>query len=308
MVKTRKLICTIAMALCLVSTLFVFSACGKDDSKVSLETSNVFAMGMVSATNYLEANATAAKSRATVSDETKNTIKEYTIMFEGMLQNGIHPTEGAPTDDEVAKFGEYSKKLSITVLNESYVMYYNEVVEGTEEEIDDKKIETETTSFLYGKVVKGSGSDETIYNVVGSREIESESKKDKTEVENELKLIFAQDELFAADTDAIDGIDLTKLTEYVLIEQETENDEIEFKYTTKFGGVTESVEVEFENEDGKEQLEITLKDGTTKTKYEIKKVNANKYEVKLMDKDGKTKFYLENNDGVWSFSDAEASK
>lgn len=306
MANIKRMFLSAVMALCLVGTLFVFTACGKSKNNTSLETSNVFAMGMVSAVNYLEQSAQPA-SRAVVTDATKSTNKQYTEMFEGLLQNGIHPTEGTPSADEKTTYGDYAKKLTISVAGLSYVMYYNEVIEGTETEVDDEEIETETTSFLYGKVVRSDGLSSVTYNVVGSREIESESKKDVTEVESELELIFSESELVASNTKAIDDIDLTSIDEYVLIEQETESDEIEFEYTTKNSNGLKTVEIKFENEKGNEKLEIEIVENGAKNKYEITKVSSNKYAVKVKEDKSKLAFYLENNDGVWEFLDKEGN-
>lgn len=305
MEKFRKIIFSFAIVLCLACSIFTLTACKDKNKAKSISTSNVFAMGMVSASNYLE-NTHKTKT-ATVPDATKETLKEYTEMFEGMLQNGIHPTEGVPTEDEKTKYGTYSKKLSLIVEGQTYSMFFNEVVEGTETEIDDKEIETETTSFLFGKVVKTEGETETVYNVVGSREIESEKKKNKTEVESELKLVFAKEELAVKDTKSFDNINLSKIDEYVLIEQASEENEIEFEYTTKSGTNLKTVEIEFENENGKEKLEIEIEEQGSKVEYEISKVSDSKYAIKLKANKSKTVLYLENKAGVWNFTDKDGN-
>lgn len=305
MKKIKKIILSFVLCFCLVFSVFTLTACKKKNTKQSIATSNIFAMGMVSASNYFE-NSYQTKS-AVVSDSTKETLKEYTLMFEDLLQNGIHPIEGVPTEEENTKYGTYSKKLSLNVEGQTYSMFYNEVFEGTETEIDDRKIETETTTFLYGKVVKTVGEDDFIYNVVGSREIESEQKRNKTEVESETELVFSVSELTVKNTKSFENINLSGIDEYVLIEQESEENEIEFEYTTKNGSNLKTVEIEFENKLGKEKLEIEIEENGSKVEYEISNVNTTKYLIKLKNNKSKTIFYLEKNSEVWSFVDKDGN-
>lgn len=305
MKKIKKIIFSFVLCFCFVFSLFTLAACKDKKTKPSVATNNIFTMGMVSASNYLENNY--KTKNAVVPDSTKETLKEYTLMFEELLQNGIHPTEGVPTEEENTKYGTYAKKLSLNVDGQTYSMFYNEVFEGTETEIDDQKIETETTTFLYGKVVKTVGNEDFVYNVVGSREIESEQKRNKTEVESEIELVFSTSELAVKNTKSFENINLSEIDEYVLIEQESEENEIEFEYTTKSGSNLKTVEIEFENKLGKEKLEIEIEESGSKVEYEISKVNATKYLIKLKSNKSKTVFYLENNSGVWSFIDKDGN-
>ena len=89
-----------------------------------------------------------------------------------------------------------------------------------------------------------------------------------------------------------------------MIEEETEDMEIEFKYTTKFGKDIKSVEVEWENKSGDEELEIEIEENNNQVEYKIKKSNDNKYEVRtnknkflfnIIKEDGEFKFV--NKDG-----------
>lgn len=306
MKKFKKILLTLALTLCVIGSAFTFKACkcSKDENSMSIK--NVFAMSMVSATNYLEGSV--PRSASEIDTETENTIKEYTNMFEELLSNTLNPTEGSITESD-DYYGTFHKKLSLTIGEEHYTMYYNEVVEGTEIEIDDDEIEEETTSFLHGivKKVVGSNSEDYIeYSVVGSREIENETKKGVTEVESELKLIFTNETLDVTDTSMFDDIEVDKLSNYVLIEQEQEDGEIEFEYTTKTPTMShpKTVEIEYEDEDGKQTLEIEIKVNSTKTKYEIEKVDTNKYSVKIKSNDNRVMYYLEKIDGDWVMRDA----
>lgn len=298
MKKLKNLIIGFALVLCFAGSAITLSACKKTNKTASMSVNDIFAMGMVSATNYLSKSSNPGTLSALPSEQNQATIIEYTKMFEGMLSNGLAPTESDTTSTD-GEYSVYAKKLSLTLSGDTYVMYYNEVVEGTETEIDDDEIEQETISFLYGKVVKG----EIVYNVVGSREIESETKKDVTEYESELKLIFSPSELVASDTKSIDNIDVTKLTEYVIIEQEAEDDEIEFEYTTKTATTNvKTVEIEFEIEDNRPELEIKIKENGSKVKYIIEKSTNNRYSVKIKSNDNKVVYYIDGE--TWTFSEA----
>lgn len=298
MKKFKTFIFSALLVLCIAVCPLMFVACGNKTAKASVK--NVLAMGMVSATNYL-AEETNVKSA--ISDQTKETIKQYAKMFEGLLQTGLNPTEGVPTEGD-GEFATYAKKLEISADGMTYTMYYNEVEEGTATEIDDEKIETETTSFIYGKVKTIMNNDVVIYDVVGTREIENEKKKDIVESENELKLLFTTSTLAISGSKTFESIDLSKLDNYVLIEQETEANEIEFAYTTKFGDIFKSVEIEFESKKGTIELEVEIEENNAKTKYKITKVSDNKYKISVKEnKTNKTVLYLENNNDVWTFSE-----
>lgn len=299
MKKIKKIVFSLLLVLCIACCPLVFIACGNKTAKASLK--NVFAMGMVSASNYL---AEAKETRSAVSEQTKETIKEYAKMFEGLLQNGISPEESTPTDED-GDFKTYSKKLVIVACETTYTLYYNEIVEGTTTEVDDDEIETETKTFIYGHVVTTMNTEKTIYNVVGTREIESESKKDVVETENELKLLFTANTLDVSTTTSFDNINLSTLDTYVLIEQETEQNEIEFEYTTKVEANIKTVEIEFENKKGTIELEVEIEENNSKVKYEISKMTENKYAIKVKEnKKSKTILYLENNNDIWSFTEA----
>lgn len=301
MKKFKQIILSFAIVVCVAFASLVFVGCGKSKSS-SMSTKNIYSMGMVSAANYLSSS---KSHNSAVSEQTKDTIKEYVQMFEGLLQNGINPVEGVPTETD-GEFSTYAKKLEISAGGHTYTMYYNEVLEGTETEIDDEKIETETKSFLYGRVVTNLNNEQVVYNVVGTREIESEKKKDVVETENEMKLLFTSDTLDVSSTGSFEDINLDTIENYVLIEQETETDEIEFEYTTKTGSHMKQVEIELENDKGTVKLEVEIKENNIKTKYEIVKVSANKYSIKVKEnKKYKTVLYLENNNDVWTYTDAE---
>lgn len=301
MKKINKILMGMGMSICLATTGLAMTGCGKNSDKAHMSVNDVFAMGMVSASNYLDNNSTGGRSGMTlgakvVAESSKNTIKEYTQMFEGLLNDGIHPTKSA-NDNLNEDFQMYANKLTLTLGDIEYIMYYNEVAEGSKTELDEDEIESETTSFLSGKVVALGST----YYVVGIREIENETKKDIVEIEDELKMVFSSEELNVGSSVDFDALEKNLPTNCVVIEQEAENQEFEFKYTTKTGTSTKTVEIEFENVDGHEELEIEIEEGDSKTEYTIFK-EGNRYAVKLKENGNKAILYLEkDSDGVWNF-------
>lgn len=308
MKKFKNVLVSITLICTIIFAGISIAGC-KKNSKIYLN--DVYAMGMVSAMSYLEGNSDSlldlvslnATSLSTPDTSTKETLTQYIEMFEGLLNYGVHPTESLVTEAD-GIYSEYAKKLSLNIGKENYVMYYNEVLEGTKEEVDEDEIEQETTTFLYGKAIRTSTEGVFELNVVGSRKIESETERGVVETENELTLLFSTESLVATSTDSFDKIDVSSLSNYVMIEEETEDMEIEFEYTTKFGKDIKSVEVEWENKSGDEELEIEIEENNNQVEYKIKKSNDNKYEVRtnknkflfnIIKEDGEFKFV--NKDG-----------
>lgn len=308
MKKFKNVLVSITLICTIIFAGISIAGC-KKNSKIYLN--DVYAMGMVSAMSYLEGNSDSlldlvslnATSLSTPDTSTKETLTQYIEMFEGLLNYGVHPTESLVTEAD-GIYSEYAKKLSLNIGKENYVMYYNEVLEGTKEEVDEDEIEQETTTFLYGKAIRTSTEGVFELNVVGSRKIESETERGVVETENELTLLFSTESLVATSTDSFDKIDVSSLSNYVMIEEETEDMEIEFEYTTKFGKDIKSVEVEWENKSGNEELEIEIEENNNQVEYKIKKSNDNKYEVRtnknkflfnIIKEDGEFKFV--NKDG-----------
>lgn len=309
MKKFKNVLVSITLICTIIFAGISIAGC-KKNSKIYLN--DVYAMGMVSAMSYLEGNSDSlldlvslnATSLSTPDTSTKETLTQYIEMFEGLLNYGVHPTESLVTEAD-GIYSEYAKKLSLNIGKENYVMYYNEVLEGTKEEVDEDEIEQETTTFLYGKAIRTSTEGVFELNVVGSRKIESETERGVVETENELTLLFSTESLVATSTDSFDKIDVSSLSNYVMIEEETEDMEIEFEYTTKFGKDIKSVEVEWENKSGNEELEIEIEENNNQVEYKIKKSNDNKYEVRtnknkflfnIIKEDGEFKFV--NKDGT----------
>ncbi len=304
MKKIKKMLLCLALVVSAIVSSFSLTSCSCGSDNTS-KIQDVLAMGMISATNYLQDND--GTSLGAMTTATKETIIEYTSMFEEMLNGAVAPVMSDVDKTTDATHNMYSKKLQITISSTTYTMFYNEVEEGTQTEIDDDEIETETKTFIYGIVEYSAGEATATYNVVGSREIESETKKDVVENEAELKLIFTSDILAITDSNSFDAIDEDSLTHYVKIEQELEEGEVEYKYTTKAGLTVKTIEIEWNNNKSDLKLEVEVEDGNTYKKYEIKKLSDNKYKVKLKTDNDKTYVVLVKDQNEWKFQDIEGN-
>lgn len=300
MKKTKKIILGLFVACIMVLSSFTLCACSKaKETKIS----DIYSMGMVSATRFLNVNVNQSVLRARkvseLAEASKNTITQFADMFDGIAGSNISPVQSKTTQDD-GEYITYPNKLFLKVYNESYTMYYHEVIEGTTQEVDDDEIETETKSFLYGIVIREYENNKITLNVVGSREIEVENESGNITTESELKLLFSNEQLLATNTNNFDNIDLSKLNNFVLIEQELEENEIEFAYTTKQNGVEKNVEIEWDNN---KKFEIEIEENGVKTKYKLVKLEQDHYEVTIKNDNSKEKFYIQKENGSWAFKD-----
>lgn len=299
MKKTKKIILGLFVACIMVLSSFTLCACSKaNETKIN----DIYSMGMVSATRFFNVNqskALKARKVSELAEASKSTITQFADMFDGIAGSNISPVQ-SKTSEADGEYMTYPNKLFLKVYNESYTMYYHEVVEGTTEEIDDDEIETKTKSFLYGIVIREYEGNKITLNVVGSREIEVESENGNITTESELKLLFSNEQLFATNTNSFDNIELQKLNNYVLIEQELEDNEIEFAYTTKYNGAEKNVEIEWDNN---KKFEIEIEENGVKTKYKLVKLGQDNFEVTIKNDNSKDKFFIQKENESWTFSD-----
>ena len=299
MKKTKNIILSLFIAC--VTILSTFTLCACSNTKSSTTVNDIYSMGMVTAVRFLNVNNQSRRARkvSDLSDTSKSTITKFADMFDGLAGNIISPVESKTTQED-GVYNVYPNKLSLTINNEKYTMYFHEVIEGTTQEIDENEIETETKSFLYGIVVRESSENKIELNVVGSREIEVENKNGNISTESELKLLFSSEQLFATNTDSFDDIELLKINNYVLIEQELEDNEIEYAYTTKYNGTEKKVELEWDNN---KKFEIEFEENGVKTKYKLVKLAQNYYEVTVINNNSKDKFFIQKENDNWLFKD-----
>lgn len=244
-----------------VFAMMGLTACGGGDDGDPNYAQNFYAMSAISSLNYLQKNANTQISNASqvqrptgMQEGDSQNIAGYLGMFQDMLASETtdYYTNGeVSADDQYAGIYNFKMTLSVPSLNgqqQSFSMYYNEVYTSTEEEIDDNELELEIDTTLEGIIVSG----DLIYNVVGQREYEQEGN------ESEISIEFRA---YINDTN------------YILIEHEMEDNEIEYQYTIFQNGQRSVTEVEFENERNRKQLELEFVNNSqssqSRMKYEI---------------------------------------
>lgn len=244
-----------------------------------------------------------------ISDEDTVRIKQYLGMFEGyLLNNGISPDATKPSEAD-GDYSSYQIKLTINLPNASgttdeFVMYYNEIDNSAKDnkvnvsEIDDRdrdndddddKDETEIKSGIEGVMLYMDNA----YLLIGKKEVEIEDG----ESESELSLRVYMSE--------------TVRDTYINIEQEIENDEMEYVYSVyENGKLISKTSVEFENdiEDNEQEIKLAFYDNNSgqisKTWYKIEKSETNSalFNIKYNANDGTVyKFKVSVNEGNYTF-------
>lgn len=276
MTLKKKKFTTLFLSIALGAFAMVgLTACGDETTGSQHFAQDFYAMSAISSLNYLQANDGAQSAAGTqvqrpagMQEADVQNIAGYMGMFQDMLASDTtsYYTNGiVPTDDSYA--AEYNFKMTLSVPSlsgqqQTFSMYYNEVYTNTEEEVDDNEIELEINTTLEGIIVSG----DAVYNVRGEREYEQEGN------ETEISIEFRA---YINDTD------------YILIEHEMEDNEVEYQYTIFQNGQRSETEVEFENErNGKKlELEFTNNSQTSQSgvKYEITQSaeNENVFNVRI---------------------------
>ena len=161
---------------------------------------------------------------------------------------------------------DYQKMYTITTSDldgntSNYKFYFNESI-LVDEDDDDNDIDNEQEFHLSGIVI----NNDVTYKMEGKKEIE------EGEFEVEFKIMI--DEL-----------------NYVVVEQEIEDNEEEYKYTSYTNGKkTLEYELEFEVNKNKVEVEFKEKSGTLKKKTKFESVEKNgKKEVKISIEENKIK-------------------
>lgn len=295
--KKRKIAAVALGALMCVPLAFGLAACGKKADPVSVSSKEVYALSALSSMEYLEnmqnekTRATAAEATArpaSISDDDVKGAKDCIAMFSEILQNnGLDQTTTKNTDTTEG-LSNYTFVMQITLPNlqgsKAVKLYYNEKETTTNIEIEDEEEEVEVSTTLEGVLV----SEENQYRVTGERTVETEGK----EVETSIKFTTYLDE-----------------NNYIIVEQEIEDNEIEYEYKIYQNGVKiQDIEIELEKKNGKTELEYELIDLTTgvrkKTAYKLKTIDNTTFEIKLQRNQSETseKFTAKLADGQLTFT------
>lgn len=249
----KKFFIVLASAIAITGTLSL-TACSKDSSNATnkfddLNTAqSVYGFSAASAgmiiSDMAETTPVETPEQGTVPEQgtgettVNSELDGYMTLVDSLLSDG-----GFTTISQTSDRPEYSEKIVVTYRNmqneqNSYIMYYNQVL--TETEVD--RDETEETFDITGIMLIG----ETEYPIRGEREVSTE--RGESEIETKFRVQISE-------------------TSYMLVEQSQEDDggetEQEFSYSLyENGKLKERSTFEYEEERGETELKMTsFKDG-----------------------------------------------
>lgn len=249
----KKFFIVLASAIAITGTLSL-TACSKDSSNATnkfddLNTAqSAYGFSAASAgmiiSDMAETTPVETPEQGTVPEQgtgettVNSELDGYMTLVDSLLSDG-----GFTTISQTSDRPEYSEKIVVTYRNmqneqNSYIMYYNQVL--TETEVD--RDETEETFDITGIMLIG----ETEYPIRGEREVSTE--RGESEIETKFRVQISE-------------------TSYMLVEQSQEDDggetEQEFSYSLyENGKLKERSTFEYEEERGETELKMTsFKDG-----------------------------------------------
>ena len=281
MQKTRKskfLAIIAAITLCLPLALLL-TACGGTKKQVNTNSKEMYALSAISSAIYLqhEQNSveksmkavnlaqTQTEKPASITDEDLAGTESCLTMFGDVIKNNGYTQTVEKNTDSSEELKKYNFVMTISIPNISnigvYKLYYDEIATETQVEIEDEETETEISTTLEGVLI----ANETRFKVEGKKTIETEG--DNTEYSIEFKTYFDENN-------------------YVVVEQSSENNEHEYEYEIYKKGVkVQKIEIEFEKENNKTELEFKLVNINSgikeKTIYKIKSADNELFEISL---------------------------
>ena len=281
MQKTRKskfLAIIAAITLCLPLALLL-TACGGTKKQVNTNSKEMYALSAISSAIYLqhEQNSveksmkavnlaqTQTEKPASITDEDLAGTESCLTMFGDVIKNNGYTQTVEKNTDSSEELKKYNFVMTISIPNLSnigvYKLYYDEIATETQVEIEDDETETEISTTLEGVLI----ANETHFKVEGKKTIETEGNN--TEYSIEFKTYFDENN-------------------YVVVEQSSENNEHEYEYEIYKKGVkVQKIEIEFEKENNKTELEFKLVNITSgikeKTIYKIKSKDDQLFEISL---------------------------
>lgn len=225
---------------------------------------DMYSLSALSGINMLNmGNAPSLKKKAAnLTDVEKAEILKKLEVVDNLISGNMITSK-----EENSDLADYQKMYTISTSNldgntSSYKFYFNESIIVDEDDDNDKDIDDEQEFHLSGIVI----NNDVTYKMEGKKEIEDD------EFEVEFKIMI--DEL-----------------NYVKVEQEIEDNEEEYKYTSYTNGKkTLEYELEFEVNKNKVEVEFKEKSGTSKKKTKFESVEKNgKKEVKISIEENKSK-------------------
>ena len=279
--KKSKFIAIIAViALCLPLALLL-TACAGTKKQVNTNSKEMYALSAMSSAIYLQHEQeqtsavksmkavklaqTQADKPANITDEDLAGTESCLTMFGDVIKNNGFTQTVEKNTNLSEELGKYNFVMTISIPNLSntntYKLYYDEIATETQVEIEDEETETEISTTLEGVLI----ANETHFKVEGKKTIETEGNN--TEYSIEFKTYFDENN-------------------YVVVEQSSENNELEYEYEIYKNGVkVQKIEIEFEKENNKTELEFKLVNITSgikeKTIYKIKSKDDQLFEISL---------------------------
>ena len=274
--KKSKFIAIIAAILLCLPLALMLTACG--GTKKQVNSKEMYALSAMSSAIYLQQEQkqisvksmkalelTQTDKPANITDEDLTGIESCLTMFGDVIKNNGFTQIVEKNSDISGELGKYNFVMTISIPNLSntntYKLYYDEIATETQVEIQDEETETEISTTLEGVLI----ANETHFKVEGKKTIETEGNN--TEYSIEFKTYFDENN-------------------YVVVEQSSENNELEYEYEIYKNGVkVQKIEIEFEKENNKTELEFKLVNITSgikeKTIYKIKSKDDQLFEISL---------------------------
>ena len=277
--KKSKFIAIIAAILLCLPLALLLTACGGTKKQVNTNSKEMYALSAMSSAIYLQQEQTSVvksmksvnleqtstEKPANITDEDLAGTKSCLTMFGDVIKNNGFTQKVEKNTNLSEELAKYNFVMTISIPNLSntntYKLYYDEIATETQVEIEDEETETEISTTLEGVLIANS----THFKVEGQKTIETEGNN--TEYSIEFKTYFDENN-------------------YVVVEQSSENNELEYEYEIYKNGVkVQKIEIEFEKENNKTELEFKLVNITSgikeKTIYKIKSKDDQLFEISL---------------------------
>ena len=277
--KKSKFIAIIAAILSCLPLALLLTACGGTKKQVNTNSKEMYALSAMSSAIYLQQEQTSVvksmksvnleqtstEKPANITDEDLAGTKSCLTMFGDVIKNNGYTQTVEKNTDSSEELKKYNFVMTISIPNLSnigvYKLYYDEIATETQVEIQDEETETEISTTLEGVLI----ANETHFKVEGKKTIETEGNS--TEYSIEFKTYLDENN-------------------YVVVEQSSENNELEYEYEIYKNGVkVQKIEIEFEKENNKTELEFKLVNITSgikeKTIYKIKSKDDQLFEISL---------------------------
>lgn len=279
--KTSRFIAIIVSIILCLPLALILTACGGPKKQVNTNSKEMYALSAISSAIYLQQGQeqssvvqsmkavklaqTQTDKPANITDEDLAGTESCLTMFGDIIKNNGYTQTVEKNTDSSEELKKYNFVMTISIPNLSnigtYKLYYDEIATETQVEIEDEETETEISTTLEGVLI----ANEAHFKVEGKKTIETEGNN----TEYSIEFITYLDE-----------------NNYVIVEQSSENNELEYEYEIYKNGVkVQKIEIEFEKENDKTELEFELVNINSgikeKTIYKIKSADNEFFEISL---------------------------